>query len=201
MPIPSVEQFFALARSSPWRWSTLRFRVTWRGRMHTSAAGFRREPVRAWVARPDALRIETHDGRVLIAGRRPESPDLPPLMVENLTEVDHHGRPVWEAVVRPTDTYDPRCACCALLFGAKSEAIVADLGGPTLSDRDPSVRYADAVRVRVDSQTGVCVLTVEIGGSAPGSGHELVIEAVDEQLPDELFRPSPHSRWLLRKRR
>jgi hypothetical protein len=33
MPIPSVEQFFALARSSPWRWSTLRFRVTWRGRM------------------------------------------------------------------------------------------------------------------------------------------------------------------------
>ncbi|HEX6329556.1 MAG TPA: hypothetical protein VFZ72_23535 [Jiangellaceae bacterium] len=140
------------------------------------------------------------DPRELADGVQGE-PDLPPLVVENLTEVDHHGRPVWEAVVRPTDAYDPRCACCALLFGAKSEAIVADLGGPTLSERDPSVRYADAVRVRVDLQTGVCVLTEEIGGPGPGTGHELVIEAVDEPLPDELFRPSPHSHWLLRKRR
>jgi hypothetical protein len=276
MPIPSVEQFFALAGSSPWRWLTLRFRVTWHGRMHTPAAGFEREPVRAWVARPDALRVESLDGRVLIADRRPESaastrvlasvdgarhaasgaqasavhqaigepeldefglvrsrpyglmpddpmyenyhwvamldpreladgvqgePDVPPLVVGNLAEVDHHGRPVWEAVVRPTDTYDPRCACCALLFGAKSEAIVADLGGPTLSERDPSVRYADAFRVRVDVQTSVCVLTEEIGGSAPGSGHELVIEAADEQLPNELFEPPPHERWLRSRRR
>jgi hypothetical protein len=171
--------------------------------MHTPEVGFEREPVRAWVARPDALRIEILDGRLLLAQLQPESPTAtrilasvddgrnaaaqasaihqasgeaefnelglvdhrpfgltpddpmyenyhwvamldpreladgtkhgrasPPLVVENLAEVDHHGRPAWEAVVLPTEMYDPRCSCCALLFGARSEAIVADGGGP-----------------------------------------------------------------------
>ncbi len=260
----SVEQFFAVARSSPWRWSTLRFIVTWHGRMYTPAAGFEHEPVRAWVTRPDALRVETLDGRPLVAKRRPESsastrilvsadaashaaadteasataraftepefdehglvrrrpyglmpddpmyenyhwvamldpreladgvqdaPDVPPLEILDLAEVDHHGRPAWEAVVRPTDAYEPRCSCCPLLFGARSEAILAEGGGgPTAAEYDPSLRYADAYRVRVDVQTSVCVLTEEIGGSAPGSGHELVIETVDEPMRDDLFR-------------
>jgi hypothetical protein len=54
---------------------------------------------------------------------------------------------------------------------------------------------------RAPSNGRHCVLTEEIGGSAPGSGHELVIEAVDEQLPDELFEPPPRERWLRRRRR
>jgi hypothetical protein len=126
-------------------------------------------------------------------------PDMPPIAVEELSEVDHHGRPAWEAVVRPTETYDPRCSCCALLFGARSEAIVADEGGPTAAERDPSLRYADSYRVRIDTQTSVCVLTEEVGGSAPGSGHELVIEAVDEAMSNDLFRQPRQARRMWRR--
>jgi hypothetical protein len=58
---------------------------------------------------------------------------------------------------------------------------------PTARDRDPSFRYPDAHRVRLDVATGVCVLTEEIGGSRPGAGHELIIEAIDEVMGDQLF--------------
>lgn len=60
-------------------------------------------------------------------------------------------------------------------------------GGPTLRDRNPDLRYADAHRVRLDVQTGVCVYTEELGGSSAGSGHDMRIEAVDEPTTDELF--------------
>ncbi|MDG3011497.1 hypothetical protein G4X40_15220 [Rhodococcus sp. D2-41] len=48
---PTVEQFRALARSSPWRWSTLDF--DWR-------AGAERR--RMQLRRPDSLRVEFEDG-------------------------------------------------------------------------------------------------------------------------------------------
>jgi hypothetical protein len=41
--------------------------------------------------------------------------------------------------------------------------------------------------VRLDVETGVCVLTEEIGGPTPGKGHDLRIEAVDEPMDDGLF--------------
>ena len=47
--------------------------------------------------------------------------------------------------------------------------------------------YPDAFRVRLDVQTGVCVLTAEIGGLRPGTGHDVRIEAVDEPMDDALF--------------
>jgi hypothetical protein len=53
------ERFRALARSSPWRWTTLRSVRTRRGRPQ-----FGRD-VRAWLRRPDALRVEDLDGQVL----------------------------------------------------------------------------------------------------------------------------------------
>lgn len=56
---PTAEVFAALARSSPWRWRTLRFTAAWRGRD--------REPVRAWLRRPDGLRVESLDGELLVA--------------------------------------------------------------------------------------------------------------------------------------
>lgn len=67
---PTPDRFAALARSAPWRWSALRFvlRTDLHGR--TSA-------VRAHVVRPDRLRVETLDGRVLADGREPPSTDLP----------------------------------------------------------------------------------------------------------------------------
>ncbi|MPY80421.1 MAG: hypothetical protein GEV04_18580 [Actinophytocola sp.] len=74
------------------------------------------------------------------------------------------------------------------MFSRESEDREAEAGGPTLRGRDPSLRYADAHRVRLDVGTGVCVYTEEIGGSRAGSGHDLCIEAVDEPMPDYLFR-------------
>jgi hypothetical protein len=249
---PTSDQFRALARSSPWRWRTLRFRVRWNGRDT--------EPVRAWVRRPDALRVEGLDGTVLDAGRqgpvgwapltsvgagpapagetppedtpelgpdglvwrRPfearmaadpmyqnyfwvavldpveladspwdDDPAAVPVLVDDVRGVDHHGRPAWEALLRPAPSYDPRCDCCALLFSAVSDDRLAESGGPTLLAQQPDFRYADAHRVRLDVGTGVCVLTEEVGGSRSGSGHDLEIEAVDEPMADELFRPRP----------
>ena len=62
---PSADSFAALARSSPWRWSTLRFTVTWPGDPWSSGA------VRAWLRRPDSLRVESLDGALLRAERTP----------------------------------------------------------------------------------------------------------------------------------
>lgn len=55
----TADGFAALARSSPWRWRTLRFTVRWRGRDQA--------PVRAWIRRPDGLRVESLDGRLILA--------------------------------------------------------------------------------------------------------------------------------------
>ncbi|MGY1769646.1 hypothetical protein [Blastococcus sp. SYSU D00813] len=54
--MPDAEDFRALARSSPWLWSTLRF--TYRD----ARSG---DPVRAWLRRPDRLRVETPDGALV----------------------------------------------------------------------------------------------------------------------------------------
>jgi hypothetical protein len=61
------------------------------------------------------------------------------------------------------------------------------------------LRYADSYWVRIDTQTSVCVLTEEVGGSAPGSGHELVIEAVDEAMSNDLFRQPRQARRMWRR--
>ena len=247
MPAPSADDFVALARSSPWRWSTLRFTE---GRVRPDA----RAGLRAWLRRPDALRVETIGGALvqvvrerrpqvgvlsISGGRsehvpwpgdlgapeptvrpdglvavRPSTRELsydapmyqdyfwvamldpvelaegldhdtgesagPPLLVDDLAEVDHGGRPAWEAVVRPTGVYEPRCACCPLL--RTREIDILEYGGPMLDE------YPEAFRVRLDVGTGVCVLTKEIGGLTSGAGHEVRIEAVDEPMDDELFR-------------
>ena len=80
----------------------------------------------------------------------------------------------------------------------------------TLTRRPPTVRHDEGVRawlrrpdllrvqtlddpliratlVRLDVQTGVCVLIEELGGSRSGRGHVVRIEAVDEPMPDGLF--------------
>ena len=50
---PTTERFTRLARSSPWRWTTLRFSLSTLGREpdHGDAA-------EAWLRRPDGLRVE-----------------------------------------------------------------------------------------------------------------------------------------------
>lgn len=58
----TVEAFRRLARSSPWLWRTMRL-------THDDGEG---RPVRAWIRRPDSLRVETLNGAVLDA--RPGDP-------------------------------------------------------------------------------------------------------------------------------
>ena len=233
MPEPSADAFAALARSSPWRWTTLRFTVRWfpdvRGPW----------PVRAWLRRPRELRVEPLDGHpAQVVRERPDgrrlpgdpgfpAPELRPdglvarrglartdafdvpmyqtyfwvamldpvelaegfdedtgvqrpgTVVERVRVVDHGGRPAWEAVVRTTPAYTPRCGCCALL--PTGEGDVDDIGPPR-----PLTGYPEAFRVRLDVGTGVCVLTEALDVPLR-FGHDLRIEGVDEPMPDELF--------------
>lgn len=57
MPL-NPASFRNLCRSSPWKWQSLRFEYR-----ETSEAGA--SPVRAWLRRPGALRLETLDGTLL----------------------------------------------------------------------------------------------------------------------------------------
>jgi hypothetical protein len=252
----SADAFAALARSSPWRWSTLLFTER---RVQPEA----RDAVRAWLRRPDALRVETVGGALvqvvherrqevgvltvrggrsqhvpwptddaapapafrpdgLVASRPPtwevsydapmyqdyfwvamldpveladgrddETCELagPALLVDDLVEVDHFGRAAWEALVRPTEVYEPRCGCCPLLRTRRVDVLEWDsYPGGVLAE------YPEAFRVRLDVGTGVCVRTQHIGGLTPGAGHELRIEAVDEPMDDALFREPRRSR-------
>jgi hypothetical protein len=257
MSVPDADSFAALARSSPWRWSTLRFTL------HRGVDGGGPDPVRAWLRRPDVVRVETLDGVLLQVvrespqqvavltsdGGRPATPPWPSaadeplrrpdglvaerapgffhdapmyqdyrwvamldpveladgldhdsgeqawpaLVVSTVSEIEHAGRPAWEAVVRTTAAYEPRCGCCPLL---RSRAI--DL--LEYQDHPEQVLpvYPGAYRVRLDVGTAVCVFTAEIGGLTPGAGHDLRIEAVDEPMADDLFREPPRG-WLRRR--
>jgi hypothetical protein len=106
--------------------------------------------------------------------------DEPGVAVHDLRAVTHHGRPAWEAVLVPTAAYEPRCGCCPLLRSRESDLLE---GLPLLPE------YAEAHRVRLDVETGVCVLTTEVGGPSPGAGHDTVLLGVDEPAPDTLFAP------------
>lgn len=141
-----------------------------------------------WVAMLDPA--ELADGEPELPGK----PSPAPVQLRELQEVDHHGRTAWEALVRTTEAYDPRCPCCALLPSIHSALREARERSSVPPPESPS-RYATEHRVRLDAGTGVCVFTEEIGGPHPGTGHELWIEAVDEQLPDGLFVPPPRPRW------
>ena len=60
---PSADTFRSLCRSSPWRWETLRFTITWRA---PSDQGLDTPPpLKAWLRRPAALRVEAADGTLL----------------------------------------------------------------------------------------------------------------------------------------
>ena len=258
---PTSVDFAALARSSPWRWTTLRFTARWPG------DPWRSQELRAWLRRPDRLRVETVDGALVqVVHESPQrvgvltshgdrytatlpwwsAPDAPrpPLrsdglvaarpdrlssdfsydapmyrdyfwvamldpaeladgrdpgtgaspsgtVIDTIAEAEHAGRPAWEAIVRPTPAYEPRCTCCSLLRSRDIDVAEAESGA---GDDVILDEYPEAYRVRLDVGTGVCVLTEPIGGSQPGSGHELWIEAVDEPMADEMFRAPPSPR-------
>jgi hypothetical protein len=209
--VPDADDFRALARSSPERWSTLRF--TERRRRGWTWA----EPVRAWVRRPDRMRVEDAAGRLLEVvigtdgdddpmwqdyrwvaelqpreladGRDPDTgrPAGPALEVDSLREVEHAGRPAWEAMVVPTADYEPRCGCCPLLRSRR-------IDGLEWGSVPDGVEYPSAHLVRLDVVTGVCVWAEVLDGTYAGDTHDLRIEAVDEPMPDALFPRVRHGR-------
>jgi hypothetical protein len=130
-----------------------------------------------WVAMLDP--VELADGRDPATGAT-----VPGTVVDAVSEVEHAGRPAWEAIMRPTRGYAPRCTCCTLLRSREIDLAEAESGAGydiVLDD------YPDGYVVRLDTGTGVCVRTASIGGATPGSGHELHIEAVDDPIGDDLF--------------
>ena len=64
VPAESVDRFRRLARSSPWLWRSMRFTVD----------DADRSRIRAWIRRPDQLRVEDLDGHVLFASRGRPTP-------------------------------------------------------------------------------------------------------------------------------
>lgn len=90
--------------------------------------------------------------------------------VLDLQAVDHGGRPAWEALLRPTSSYEPRCSCCPLMRTRDTDR---------MEGLAPRAGYAEAHRVRLDVETGVCVSAREVGGPDPGSGHDLVLLEVE----------------------
>jgi hypothetical protein len=130
-----------------------------------------------WVAMLDP--VELADGRVPDTGA-----SAPGTAIEAVVELEHAGRASWEAIVRTTSDYEPRCTCCPLLRSRNIDVAEAESGA---GDQIILDEYPDAYRVRLDVETGVCVFTAAIGGETPGSGHELRIEAVDEPIADDLF--------------
>lgn len=86
--------------------------------------------------------------------------------VVELSAVERAGRVQWEALLRPGEGYQPRCACCPLLRTRETDA---------MEGLPPLPAYADFHRVRLDLATGVCTGTREVGGPHDGQGHDLVV--------------------------
>jgi hypothetical protein len=93
----NADRFRGLARSSPWRWRSLEFTLDW----WLPERPFER--VHAWLERPDGLRVESADGRVLLSGRPGRSVTPPPVL--DAPQLDGDG-----LVIRRTwaqAAYDP----------------------------------------------------------------------------------------------
>ncbi|KQR67100.1 hypothetical protein ASF98_09000 [Arthrobacter sp. Leaf337] len=102
---------------------------------------------------------------VELAGNAPvpiEFPNTNAVELGPITEVDHQGRPAFEAVVTPNAAYRP------------SDPL-APLCGPGRN------------LIRIDVGTGVCVLSRSLENESAGLGHWLRILGVDEYMLDDLF--------------
>jgi hypothetical protein len=87
-----------------------------------------------WVAMLDPA--EFADGR----GHETGLAAAGPLEYHSLSEVQHAGRPAWEAFVVPTATYEPRRSCCALLL-TRAIDVLEGGGGPSTCTR-PTARLS-----------------------------------------------------------
>jgi hypothetical protein len=167
---PTVDDFQALARSSPWRWTSLHF-------AHRSRFPGECE---AWVRRPGQQLVRTPDGREHRGSAPLPGRDVDPMYgnytwvaMLNPVELSHDvevsdlrvdeifGRPAWWASVRALPGYDPTCACCALIWSEISDSYEYDV---------PQRRaYPDHYDIALDVQTGIVVRWVPVGGDPAAS--------------------------------
>ncbi|MCK0112396.1 hypothetical protein MWU75_09630 [Ornithinimicrobium sp. F0845] len=78
---------------------------------------------------------------------------------------ERFGRLTWTATCRPLpatsedlgDGYDPRCSCCALLFGAVSQALEFTTGDERAPSQAEVAGYPSAYWVSLDVETGIVV--------------------------------------------
>lgn len=69
-PAAAAAAFRRLCRSSPWRWENLRFEVEWFPPTSAQTDPVPVPRVRAWLRRPDALRVEDPEGSLLFSTTR-----------------------------------------------------------------------------------------------------------------------------------
>lgn len=137
-----------------------------------------------WVAMLDPFELAD--------GWNDEDAAVPGTEILDLTAVEHHGRPAWQARLRTTPGYDARCGCCCLLYSAESEASEGH-------EPPRGTVFADAYLVRLDVASGVCVYSEDLGGSSSGQGHDVAIEGVDEDMPEKLFAAADRRRRRRRR--
>ena len=135
-----------------------------------------------WVAMLDP--VELADGL-----DRDDRRAVDALIVDDVAEVDHGGRPAWEAVVRTTHVL--RAALRVLPAAADPRGRPARVRG--LRREHVLSVYPDAFRVRLD--VGHRRLRRHRGDrrAHAGPGHDLRIEAVDERMDDDLFAATARS--------
>ncbi len=126
------------------------------------------------VRRPEALYGEPAYGSgrfaaaldpVELAGERPvplEKPYANVAEIENITEVQHHGRTAIQAVLTANHSYVPLFPAAPLLYPGRTV-------------------------VRIDVETAVCVASQSLDGDTAGAGHSMILLGIDEYMLDDLF--------------
>ncbi|GAA1759670.1 MAG TPA: hypothetical protein PKH97_14700 [Tetrasphaera sp.] len=101
---------------------------------------------------------------------------VPGADVEEVATTERYGRETWWARLRPTTAYEPRCSCCALLYGEIAER--QDYGGELRArDEDPGYAYSTQWLVGLDRATGLPVSVEALDGRAPGHTMRILAHA------------------------
>lgn len=113
---------------------------------------------------------------------------VPGTTLTDLVSAARAGRETWWATAAPTADYEPRCGCCALLYGEIAER--GEYGDSAPRRDDPAFAYTTRWLVGLDAASGICVSLEFLDGSMRGLGHEVEIHALDEPYPDRIFARS-----------
>jgi hypothetical protein len=122
----------------------------------------------SWVAMLDPVELSHHVG------------------VSDLRVDEVAGRVAWRALLRAETGYSPRCGgnCCELLYSEVGR--VCEVEDPADAYVGPGAEYPDCYDVALDTQTGVVVRCLPVGGAPDAPWLENDILEVDANL-DAMF--------------